>query len=70
MTDESVPAFNTFCVQIYVNLRRNLEKNDIIIPYVTYFRDFRNCRIFSNFKALNAYFHSILGLKCSLVTRI
>ena len=63
-------AFNMFCVQIFVNLRRNLEKNDTLISFVTGFRDFRNCRYFGNFKALNAYFHLLLGLKCSLVTRI
>ena len=63
-------AFNLFRVQIYVNLRRNFEKNDIVIPFVTDFRDFRNCRNFGDFMALNAYFHSFLGLKCNLVTRI
>ena len=59
-----------FCVQIFVNLRRNLDKNDTVISFVTYFRDFRNCRNFGDFKALNAYFHSFLGLKSSLDTRI
>ena len=65
-----VLTLNMFCVQILVKSKRYLEKKDTVFPYVTGFRDLRNCRFFDDFKALNEYFQSKFRLKCSLDARI
>ena len=65
-----VLTLNVFCVQILVKSERYLEKKDTVFPYVTGFRDLRNCRFFDDFKALNEYFQSNFRCKCSFGARI
>ena len=65
-----VLTLTMFCVKILVKSERYLEKKDTVFPYVTGFRDLRNCRFFDDFKALNEYFQSNFRCKCSFGTRM
>ena len=59
-----------FCIQILEKSEQNLEKKDTVFPYVTGFRNLRNCRFFYDSKALNEYFKSNFRCKCSFGARM